>query len=316
MAKKGLLNKINNKKIIAGFLTLTILSLLVLSGSAQALIVKFLISSGKIVDRGEILMFNLSVESERDKPEMINHLILRLEGPRDYECKFKKDGEKIKGCEGVTIIAIPISCDPYAYDPYDPDCSVSYNAYDPYNPYSSYPTSDRVHYIITLNTSTYAPGTYKTEIMIYGTENTIEEGEDVQIRSIGNDIFDICSIRADKGTLTVGELDLGTSNKLSFYKTRPDGRSANIGQGSLKGQSRRDRLNYGFKIKEVLENTKDHAIIAIEGNYRIGRNGLKKEKSIIEIDKKKRKLNLNGLDVNVNYMNVQVIEGCLDKLKK
>jgi hypothetical protein len=187
MEKKEMLRKlISNTRFTAILLTVSILTLLLISGSAQALILKLIVTSEKIVEGGENITFEVSIQSDRENPEVINHLILRLDGPRDYECKFKKDGEKIIGCEGITIEAIENEDCSYGYD------SDSYN----YGYCGGYGYGQDLEFKIILDTNFFSPGTYKTELISYGVEKTNAEGDDITILPGVKVEMDKCSIRA------------------------------------------------------------------------------------------------------------------------
>ncbi len=290
--------KKRNTKIISVILTLTILAGLLISAPAQAFILGLDISN-KNVDKGKIIDLKLTAQAVPEDSEIVS-LSLNLSGTSNLLglveefCNFKSDGTIISGCKGIII---------------DKKDNVGYG-YGYIHGYGyGYGYGENVlEYNIHLNTTEYYAGTYKTTLVVKTTNNNMynKTGEDITI--IGTvDPMKACSIRAKQGEAIVQTQDFGTNNKINFYIPNIRARS---GQGYILGQKDRTTYSYKFIVDKVLENDKTHAVIAVSGKYKIGIGKQIIEKSIVVFDKKNNQLDINGKNLNVEYMDVSFKDSC------
>ncbi len=102
-------NNMNLKKtrIIAGILTLFIISLLIFAGPVQAFILGLTIDNNSLI-KGEKVTFNASLEIESmDKYLPAKNLTLEIKGPTSSTCIFNLNGNNpLQGCEDMTITPI------------------------------------------------------------------------------------------------------------------------------------------------------------------------------------------------------------------
>jgi len=264
----------NKYKIIAGAFTIAILIVLLLTGPAEAFIMGLSILNGE-VDKGGVISFTASVNIEANENLEIDKLVLRLNGPKDVKCEFNTDGSIITGCLGIMIQQIETA--PYNFGYGFGEGNLTYN--------------------ITLNTTEYFSGKYKTQIeIIVGQDRYIESGEDIMIKSKVVDKLEGCSIRADGGELTAEGSEFG-SGKINFHI--PLG-NANNGKGSLSGQKNRDRFSYKFDIIEILENNPDYARILVKGKYKIVKEEKRDKEAVIYFDKIKKTISVSCANMGIS----------------
>lgn len=277
-------------KFIAGSLTVIFLVILIITGSAQALFSELKILSNTVVQKGESVSFLVTLNVNDNEVSNLKSIVLTIDGPKQVSCKFKKDGTIIDGCKDIKIEKLSSDPDPYGYS-YD----YGYNS-DP-----------ELKYKITLDTKKYFSGSYRTMLYTYiGSHKYTQKGENFYIteKTLG------CSLRANNGDLFVNGDDFGRSNMLNLYNSN---RNAMQGSGSLVAQSCKGRLIYNFKVESIEQNDNTHAIIHVNGKYRIGRgvyNPEIPEKATLIVDKRNNKVKVVGNDLNVEYMNVNLRAGC------
>lgn len=275
-------------KITASIITLSILSILIMSGPAQAFILGLTIFDNE-VEKGELISFTASIKIENGEYLDIKNIVLELKGieiPISFECSFNVKGEIIKGCEGIKIEQMSSTQYDYGYG------------------YGYGYTNGNLVYNITLNTSYYIAGTYETYLNIFVKEKSFfQQGENISIKTKVMPLEGY-SLRA-KGKLIVEGKDFG-EGKLNFYV--PLKNAAN-GKGSLTGQKDRNRASYEFDVQEIVENNNSYAIVLISGSYRIALENEKKENALIFLDKINKKISLVGDNIELSDAEISFSKG-------
>jgi hypothetical protein len=101
-------------KIIAGALTLTILSLMLIAGPSQAFILGLTVLNTNI-EWGEEISFSATAQIEPGEYMDINRFILNLTGHTDLSCSFYPNATKINGCSNFNIQQISTTNYGYGY---------------------------------------------------------------------------------------------------------------------------------------------------------------------------------------------------------
>lgn len=270
--------------------------MLLVSAPAQAFVLGLDLED-IIVNKGDIVDFEASIKVEPDDTVNISSIVLKLDGPLDINCKFKTDGDIISECKGIQIKKISSSDDCYGYDGYCYGYDGGYAPEDEKN----------FMYKISINTSLYFAGKYKTSLAIYSGNKLIGQKKQGSIQINAKVSLKDCSIRAKKGDSIIEGESFGDNNKINFYISR---RGSKTGQGYITGQYGRTTFSYKFSVKNILEDDANHTDIEVSGKYRVDLKGDKTEKSVIVLDKKNHKLTVVGENVNIEYMDVNFKEGC------
>jgi hypothetical protein len=107
--------------------SLLIITLLILSGPAKAFSLEINLTEDKIkLGQQTSFIVTLNIDSNERLP--IEYLTLEIIGPKDITCEFKPNGEKISGCENLSIS--PISYYNYTQgklEGNDPNINYTYN---------------------------------------------------------------------------------------------------------------------------------------------------------------------------------------------
>src|SRR3989344_8608710 len=158
-------------KILALFLVIFILGILLISGPAQAFILKMDIDKN-VVKRGENIKFDVSVKIDQSDGTLpVQQLILVLDGPIQRSCVFNPEGQIIGGCIGIVNIT-----------------KTTNNTYE-YGQNSLYGygygyTTGELNYTIELDSSTYAPGIYNSVLIVEVANNYYNyQGDKINIQS-------------------------------------------------------------------------------------------------------------------------------------
>lgn len=273
-------------KIIAGVFVLGIISALMLSGPAEAFLLSITIPDNSVI-KGDTITINANIETEEsERPSDINYLIIKLTGPQEISCKFLANATAVSGCDGIKIIKVPSEDSGY--------CK-SYG----------YGTGCKLQYKITLESELYAAGTYETFLIINSNEkDSTKQGEDV---IINNPINRVCSVRADDGSLKVGNMEFA-KNKINFYMPL---NKAIRGEGYLTGQRNRDRFMYKFSMGRILVDNDKMIKVKVSGKYRIGNSGQSlSENAILTFDRIQNVTSLVGDKINITNMRVSFRQWC------
>jgi len=102
---------------------------------------------------------------------------------------------------------------------------------------------------------------------------------------------DKCSVRAEQGSLNIGEMILGNID-LSFYIPSANG---GLGEGSLTAQKgRANFFNLGFEVTEILETNSEILKFRAIGEGALNRNELSFDYIIVTFDKISNKVDIIG----------------------
>lgn len=184
---KSLKGKFSHKRTIVSLITLSVFTLLLLAGPANAFVLGLVIDEPN-VQQGDDLTFTATVNIEAmDQYLPIKQLVLWLNGRVYKECVFDLSGDIKYGCEGISITPIKIPSKSnvgygysYGYN-YGYDYSFGYDYGYGYN-YGV--GAMELEYNITLNTNYYLNGTYETRLQVLiGTKTITKYGEDITINS-------------------------------------------------------------------------------------------------------------------------------------
>lgn len=296
-----MINKINSK-IIAAVITIGIIIVLFLTGSANA--VRINMETGKIkAEKGTIISLMPTVSIDSSEIVNINYVILKIRNSKnEFICKFHANGSVISGCDGITI-SISSLTSQYGYR-----YGNNYESIEEKYGYGYGYGEGNFGYLILLNSSEFSEGVYKTEMLVsVGKRNFTQKGGQIQIKE--KPFSNRCSIRASDGNISLDNKEF-SNNKIGFYMSKRDSLT---GTGSLTGQKDRDRFNYRFKVKEILEETPSNLKVLVAGNYRIGRNGASKiiyEEAILNFDRITNRVSIIGDKIKIKTMIIDFIEGC------
>lgn len=285
-------------KIFAFILTFIIIGFLIISGPANAFLLSFE-SSRTNVQKGDAVVFTISVDAETNEFSNVNNLTLILEGSNNLnkvECKFYPNATIISGCKGISIMLINKEEYGYGYGyGYGSDKSLAYS--------------------ITLNTTQYHTGTYSTEIIVFADSKTFSKtGDDLTIYSGGSGGQSLningCSIRAKDGKLYVNSSLFGINNKVDLNMNFNNNGK---GQGSLISQDYKNRFSYSFKLKDNLLLNGSNSQIDASGYYRLNKVKFDNEDAVVYINKENKKINIIGENFEVKGMDITFSTKC-DKL--
>ncbi|MFA6023457.1 MAG: hypothetical protein WC781_05200 [Candidatus Pacearchaeota archaeon] len=289
-------------KAITVLITLGILSLLIIAAPAQAFALSFVISD-PYVSFGQTTEFTVSSKIGPNENIVINQFILNIYGPETITCEFLPDGTLLNDCDGITITPLQninttnSSC--YGYNG-ENNCGGYGYGYG----YDSF-TNQTLAYKISFDTGSHKPGIYQTEFVLLSEgKRHVKPGSSLFI--FDRDGLRGCSVRAHKGILEIGNQTIDSpNNKLSFNVPLEN---AVLGSGSMLVQADKERFVYNFKVKGVLENNENNALVLVEGDYKSGRLGNStSEIAIISIDKKNKELSLAGKKITATNMNVNLL---------
>ena len=272
---------------VAVVLSSLIIALLLLAGPAEAVILGLTVEDNSVY-KGDLMFFEATAEIESGEQLNPDYFKLILNGSQLVECTFDVDGNSISGCEGISMENLQTP--PYGY---------------------GYGYSSGVFkFKITLDTTYFQTGKYETYLrMIAGQKNYEKRGKDVYITNITIDSLAGCSIRAEGGSLIMGEGEVTEDfgkGKLNFHL--PLG-NANNGKGSLTAQRGRDRISYRFDIIDILDNNEFFARILVEGDCKINRESEQKT-SEIYYDKIKNTISISCEGINLEDMKITFKRRC------
>lgn len=288
----SLINNLNietKKRIIAGLITLTIISIFVITGSAQAFIAELNIDNENF-NRGDIGTFSAMINLGNNEVSDIQEILLSIKGPKEVLCRFNIEGNIINGCEGITIRKVTGS-----------DLGYSYGYGYSYGPME-------LKYEISLDTNKFDLGVYSTELSFNSNgQNFKIKGKDIRIFEKKSTLKSPCSIRSSSGNIKVNNNIYEDIARLSLYIPI---KSSDLGEGYLLGQDKRKRMEYDFNIDYIIESNTDQLIAAVSGKYREGRYGSNNENSILTYDIKNSLISIKGENINVENMHIDLRRGC------
>jgi len=272
-------------RLLAVFVTVSVLGILLYAGPANAVIVGLSVLDNSIL-KGNSFSFTASVNIEQNENLEIDYIALDIAGPISTTCLFLPDGTKITSCTGITIEQIETTTYNYGYGF----------------------TEGNLTYKITFNTGNYPVGTYNTKLIIFsGTNRIDQQGPELTIFSQG-DTLEKCSVRAKAGTLEVGAENFGTNNKLSFVI--PAMEAATKGSGSLTNQFGRTRFSYKFDVTSVPNNNNNNATIVVSGKYKINTGPEIDAVATIFFNKNTGEISIDSNDFSISELESSFRQGC------
>jgi len=279
-----------SSKVIGCFLVIGIITILILSGPAQAFVLTLSVSD-PIVSQGEKIKVNLQVDTgSSDMPSDLSNLTFILHGPtqnspENFECMFSPDGTIISGCDGMEITKVQKSesgyCKSYGYGY---GCSFEYS--------------------ISIDSGLFDTGNYTTTFIINAKDKqTVKTGDNITI----NTPKGVCSIRAKNGDV-VAEGTEFNKNKISFFI--PLSKASN-GEGYITAQDGRGRLTYKFTVDKLLIYSSEVVKVHVSGKYRIGGVGkFLPDSGIITLDRINNVTSFVGDKIQVSDMKVYFRRVC------
>lgn len=142
-------------KILSVILTISIITLLIIIGPAQALTLSLNAFSNSNPIKGDIITTQASIDVRADERIQFNNITLTLNGD-DY-CSFLVNGTILSGCNGMTISLVSSNTsNGYGYG-YQYGYNYGYG-------YQSGYSNGEFKYEISLNTSSLADGTYDIKL--------------------------------------------------------------------------------------------------------------------------------------------------------
>ena len=157
-------------RILALALTFGVISMLLISGPANAAILR-LNSDKSTLNAGETVVFSGVVQLTETEYNSVSSVILRLNGPSSKVCTFDMYGNIIAGCEAIGVKSINVS------SRIIPGTGYSYS-------YGYGIDTIELTYTITLSTEGYGAGTYSTSISITSAGHvTTQAGNEIVIRT-------------------------------------------------------------------------------------------------------------------------------------
>jgi len=321
-----------SSKIFSVIIALAVITLLVLSGPAEAFVLELTIPNSSLF-KGDKISFTASVKINSNEILNISHFVLKLTGSGSniVNCEFKVDGTIISGCTGISIVRISSADYGYGYG-YNYGYNSGYDYGHGYGYGYGYGFNNGIlKYNITLNTSGYSIGVYKTSIGFLIGENEFEQaGGDLTIKtkpgpiSGGNrkncDFAEGESVlgkivRGENGILFVeqgvfGNIPRGT-NKLNI---NIPSKITKTGKGSITSIRNGEKFTYDFKITKIVEDN-TFAYFYAEGYYKVGKVKKTKLNVVFTLDKRTSILSFSSDKVSLE--SILVVYGGKDcKLTK
>ncbi len=275
-------------KLIAGFISIVIISLLIFLGPAQAFILKVSVSDNFNVI-GEPITFTLSTEIQESEILNIEFINLTLQGATPVSCSFLANGTKISPCPNV------ISIDKLSA----PNTTFGYGYGYTFN-------QGILKYLVVLNSSNFLPGEYNVYYTIITASSSLESPAEKIF--IGNNftLTESCSVRADSGSISFLNNTFDEKNKLNFNLPLKE---AKKGEGSLTAQDKRSRISYTFIMEKAVKLSKDKIVFKTSGLLRDDLKNPIPVKAILTMDKKINKIDISG-DIEAESMYVTFTKGC------
>ncbi len=281
MEKRGVIKS----HIIAGILTITVISLLIIIGPAQAFIVNMTIPN-PIVLIGDAVSFIISASTEEGDNILSALFFLNITGPQNASCRFNVNGTPVSSCPGFSIVKLEGSDDIFGYG-------------------YGYLTGN-FKYNVTIDSGTLVPGRYNAEFIAHFDNST--ERSSAEFNVVNNSLeIEGCSIRGEDGKLLVNNTAFGKKNKLNFNIPK---KNAAKGKGSFTSQDKGERISYKFNILDTTE-FDDRLITAdISGRFRNQDKETTNEEARIIVDKLANKISIIGDSFTLEDMDARIIKKC------
>jgi hypothetical protein len=275
-------------KILAAILSISLVTILVLSGPAEAFAASLTISDAQ-VEQGEKLTFTSELEISQGEFLNINEIILRLEGPTNVTCKFDVNGTKLEDCEGISIKKISDASFGYGYG------------------YGYGLTNGTLTYEISVNTNKLDAGNYSSELGVVIDDNEQDyAGDDFEIieKVTGND-FLRCILKAEQGETVIWEGDAYPTNMpvdfmMSFHENNNG--TEKLGPGHLMIKQKKENLKFDYQIEEVLVNNETTLQVRAVGEIKTGGQAKNAAEADITFDKITGEISIVSDDFSVSGM--------------
>jgi hypothetical protein len=289
MDKKGSVKP----KIIAGIVTVSILTLLILAGPVGAFLLDLDLKDNS-VPRGTDAEITAVANFEVGDTLDVSFFVIDLSGPVSISCTFLPDGTPVTSCNGITIQRI-----------HDPSQGPGYGYGYGYG-YGQF--TGNYTFRIILDTTTYPLGTYETELLALTNQGIFSfEGEDLTIYEEEAELYR-CSVRSKEGDMTLMGDYFGTNQDFNYYHPQSGN---DLGQGHLTGQYRGERFSYKFKTERVIDNDPDMLVIEVLGKYKIQTGPFTNDvTAILYIDKLHNRVDIISTDFQVDGSDIYFITGC------
>ena len=275
-------------KIYSTLIAMLVIAIIMMAGPANAFILGLIIPDPS-VDLGDIINFDASLEIENDEFFDIQKFVLTISGPIETTCEFDTDGAVLLGCEDMTIEQTSSANEDFGYGYGFTNGIMSYN--------------------FNIDTSSYLPGTYETNLKVILSDGELEvQGSNLFI-GLENLGLDRCSLRANKGEIEIdGILFSSPRTKLNF---NVPSKNAADSTGHITAQSGRTRFSYDFEIVQVLENGEELASILVKGVSKFGSGPGSIENAVIYINKDDNDIDIVGDSFAVESMDITFQKNCL-----
>ena len=281
MEKRGF----TKSHLIAGILTLTVISLLIFLGPAQAFIVNINISN-PLVLIGDAVSFIISASTEEGDNISSALFFLNITGPQNASCSFNVNGTPIPSCPSFSIVKLEGSDDPFGYG-------------------YGYLTGD-FKYNVTIDSGILLPGRYNAEFIALFDNST--KKSNVEFNIVNNSLeIEGCSIRGEDGDLLLNNTEFGSKNKLNFNIPK---KNAAKGKGSLTSQDKAQRISYKFNVVEAREFDDRFIIADVTGRLRDQNKEIANENARITIDKQINEIDILGDSFSLENMDARIIKNC------
>jgi len=156
-------------KILGVVISALVLFLLVASVPAKAFVLNLDVKNNN-VEKGQIVLFDVSIDMNSNENLPVSKLILQLSGKTNKTCEFSVDGIILSGCNGMTITPTI-------------NTTITTGAGYGYG-YGYGSTISKLSYRIALDTKDYELGDYTTKLSAYsGTSVFTQTGRTVTIGS-------------------------------------------------------------------------------------------------------------------------------------
>jgi hypothetical protein len=266
---------------LATAITFVLLTILILSGAAEAFILSLKLSDS-FPDPGELVSLTINAEIEKSEILQINSFTLDFDGPTDLQCYFLPNGTIISDCDGINIVLIKNTSQQYGYT--FGEGTLSYN--------------------ITFNSSILDEGEYNVRLLANLPNTQFESAaKRLIIVPSGASKVQRCSLRGKDGEAYLNDEFLSSNNKLSLGV---QDERAKKGEGYITLHSYKNKLYYTFNINRSYKINSHLYIIYISGNVQKNRDGSFHEDAIVIFDANTLKADVLGNSIKVYDMNINL----------
>ncbi len=274
-------------KVVAFILTLSIISLLVLAGPANALTASLSIENPQ-VSQGSTAEFTVSLETSQNEISP-DSLLLEITGPLTQSCKFALNGSPISACENI---AVQLISNNYGY-------GYGYG----YGPNS-------LSFKIKLDSSNLVSGNYNATL------SSLKSLEQTEIASAQFTILssseESCILRAESDSFALereeSQIDF---NDVSFHLELHNSQGPGHLMAKVKDSGKKPGVfKYDFQVTEVLLSNNESLILQTEGSWKLKNDEKKEISSLISFDKTTEKVTLISQDFQAENLEVSFRQHC------